>query len=113
VPNSRLALRVTELARDRALHERVHDRLMQAYWSEGENIGEPGTLRRLATESGLDEEDVDRVLAGDAYAARVEASTTQAHMLGINGIPAFLLGNRLLVLGAKPRDVFEQALGQL
>ena len=30
VPNSRKALQVTELARDRGLHERVHDRLMDA-----------------------------------------------------------------------------------
>ena len=33
VPNSQLALRVTELARDRELHEPVHNRLMEAYWN--------------------------------------------------------------------------------
>ena len=113
IPNTKLALRVTELARDRGLHEAAHDRLMDAYWSEGENIGDPETLRRLAAEVGLEEDAVDEVLAGDGYAARIAASTEQAHSIGINGIPAFLLGSRLLVLGAQPREVFERAIAQL
>jgi predicted DsbA family dithiol-disulfide isomerase len=113
VPNSKLALRVTELARDRGLHERVHDRLMDAYWAEGANIGDPETLRALVVPEGLDPAEVDAVLAGDDYGARVAASTEQAQALGISGIPAFLLDERLLVLGAQPREVFEGAFAQL
>src|SRR2546425_677099 len=45
VPNTMQALRVTELARGRGLHEPVHDRLMQAYWEEARNIGDPEELR--------------------------------------------------------------------
>jgi predicted DsbA family dithiol-disulfide isomerase len=113
VPNTHLALRVTELARDRGLHEVVHDRLMDAYWNESRNIGEPSTLRELVIEAGLHEDAVDAVLAGEAYAGRVQASTRQAQAFGITGIPAFLLGGKLLVLGALPPDVFERALAQL
>jgi predicted DsbA family dithiol-disulfide isomerase len=107
------ALRVTELARDRGLHEAVHDRLMDAFWAENRNIGDPDELRALAVESGLDAADVDEVLAGDAYRARVAASTAQAQGLGIDGIPGFVLDERLLVLGAQPPAVFEQAFQQL
>jgi predicted DsbA family dithiol-disulfide isomerase len=111
VPNSRFALRVTELARDRGLHEPVHDRLMDAYWAEGRNIGDVDELRTLAAEAGLD--DIEPALAGDEYLDRIAASTAEAQSIGINGIPAFLLDNRLLVLGAQPREVFEQAFEQL
>jgi predicted DsbA family dithiol-disulfide isomerase len=113
VPNTKHALRVTELARERGRHEEVHDRLMDAYWEEGRNIGDPEELRALAVEAGLDAAEVAEVLAGDEYAHRVRASTTEAHSLGINGIPAFVLDGRLLVLGAQPREVFEQAYAQL
>jgi predicted DsbA family dithiol-disulfide isomerase len=114
VPNTLDALRVTELARDRGLHGAVHDRLMDAYWAEARNVGDPSELRALAAEAGLDADEVDRVLADpEEYRARVLASTQQAQQLGINGIPAFLLDSRLLVLGAQPREVFEQALEQL
>jgi predicted DsbA family dithiol-disulfide isomerase len=111
VPNSRLALRLTELARDRGLHEPVHDRLMDAYWSEGRNIGDSETLRALAAQAGL--EDADEVFDGDAYADRVSASTAQAQRLGIHAIPAFVLDSKLLILGAQPQEVFEQALARL
>lgn len=113
IPNSRSALRLTELARDRGLHEPFHDRLMDALWSEGGDLGDAETLRSLAVETGLDGAEVDDVLGSDAYLERVLASTRQAHSIGINGIPAFLLDGRLLVLGAQPREVFEQAFERL
>jgi predicted DsbA family dithiol-disulfide isomerase len=113
VPNTMQALRVTELARERGLHQAVHDRLMDAYWDEGRNIGDPAELKALAVDVGLDAAEVDEVLVGDEYADRVHASTAEAHSLGINGIPAFVLDGRLLVLGAQPREVFERAYAQL
>jgi predicted DsbA family dithiol-disulfide isomerase len=111
VPNSRLALRLTELARDRGLHEPVHDRLMDAYWAEGRNIGDAAELGQLAAEAGL--ADVEGVFDGDAYLDRVLASTAEAQSLGITGIPAFLLDSKLLILGAQPREVFERAFERL
>ena len=113
VPNTFAALRLAELARDRDRHRDVHDRLMDAYWAESRNIGDADTLRELSRELELPEDDVERVLAGDDYGERVRASTQQAVSLGITGIPGFLLGRRLLVLGAQPPEVFEQAFAQL
>jgi predicted DsbA family dithiol-disulfide isomerase len=107
------ALRVTELARERDLHAVVHDRLMDAYWAEARNIGDPDELRALAIEAGLDGAEVDDVLAADAYRDRVQSLTGQAVSIGITGVPGFLLDRRLLVLGAQPRDVFERAFEQL
>jgi predicted DsbA family dithiol-disulfide isomerase len=113
VPNTMLALRLTELARDRDLHQPFHDRLMLAYWEEATDIGEPDELRALAAEVGLDEAEVAHVIDGDAYRDRVLSSTGQAQSIGITGIPAFLLDRKHLVLGAQPRGVFEQLLIRL
>jgi predicted DsbA family dithiol-disulfide isomerase len=113
VPNTMNALRLTELARDRGLHEPMHDRLMDAYWEESQNIGDNDVLRALTAEVGLEREVIDRALASGDYGDRVLASTAQAQAVGINGIPAFLLDERLLVLGAQPREVFERAFAQL
>ena len=113
VPNTMHALRVTELARERGLHAAVHDRLMDAYWSEARNIADPAELRVLAVEAGLDGSEVDEVLAGDAYRGQVLGSTAQAVSIGVTGVPGFLINRRLLVLGAQPREVFERAFAQL
>ena len=111
VPNTMQALRLTEHARAQDLHEPFHNRLMDAYWAEAVNIGDPDVLRALAAEVGV--EGADDVLAGDTYTADVRQSTEEAHAIGITGIPAFLLDRRLLVLGAHPRETFEQAFAQL
>ena len=114
VPNTQLALRMTELARERGMHKRFHDRLMDAYWSEAAHIGDPDELRRLAAEVGLESDEVERVIADpSAYLDVVEASTRQAHSVGINAIPASLLDRRLIVLGAQPLEVFRGAFAQL
>ena len=113
VPNSMRAQQLTELARDLGRHTAVHDRLMDAYWSEAQNIGDLDVLRHLARELELPEADVEEVLAGDRYRDRIEDSTRQAASIGANAVPAFLLDGRLLVLGAQPEAVFEQAYAQL
>jgi predicted DsbA family dithiol-disulfide isomerase len=110
-PRSLDALRLTEHARARGRHEPFHDRLMDAYWAEARDLGDAKVLEALAQEAGV--EGAAEVLAGDAYTGDVRRSTEQAHALGIDGIPAFLLDRRLLVLGAHPREIFEQAFAQL
>jgi predicted DsbA family dithiol-disulfide isomerase len=113
VPNSQKALQVTELARDQSLHEPVHSRLMHAYWSEGADIGDEGTLVELVGEAGIDREEARSALADGRYAERVHVSTREANRHGIHAIPAFVLGDRLLVLGAQPEEFFERAVEQL
>jgi predicted DsbA family dithiol-disulfide isomerase len=111
VPNTRDALRLTELARERGLGAQMHDRLMDAYWEEARNIGEREELRALAAEVGIDDPDV--AWENDEYLQRVLASSAQAQSIGVTGVPGFLLDRRLLVLGAQPRAVFEQAFERL
>ena len=113
IPRSQRALQVTELARDRDLHEPVHTRLMHAYWSERADIGDEETLLGLVAEAGLDRGEAAAALADRSYADRVAASTYEANRHGINAIPAFVLGGRLLVLGAQPEALFERAVAEL
>ena len=111
VPNTRLAQQLTELARERGLGAQMHDRLMDAYWSERGTIGDADGLRVLAAEVGID--DPEAAWDDPVYLERVLASTAQAHTIGVTGVPAFVLDRRLLVLGAQPRELFEQAFEQL
>jgi predicted DsbA family dithiol-disulfide isomerase len=111
VPNTRLALQLTELARTRGLGAQMHDRLMDAYWTEARNVGDAEELRALAAEVGIDDADV--AWEDPTYLERVLASTAQAHSIGVTGVPGFLLDRRLLVLGAQPRELFDRAFAQL
>ena len=110
-PRSLDAQRLAEHARSQGLYGPFFERTMDAYWAQAGDIGDHAVLRMLAAEVGVD--GADEILMSDAYTDAVRRSTAEAHAVGINGIPAFLLDRRLLVLGAHPRETFERAFEQL
>lgn len=106
------AHRLLHLAKDRGVQGAVKDRLLKAYFTEGEAISDPATLARLGAEAGLDANEAAEVLAGDRYRAEVRADEAEARALGISGVPFFVLDRKYGVSGAQPADLFAQALRQ-
>jgi predicted DsbA family dithiol-disulfide isomerase len=49
-------------------------------------------------------------LESDAYAQEVAADLHAARLLGVNGVPFFVIDGRYAVSGAQPVEVFQQAL---
>ena len=85
---------------------------MRAYFSEGSPIGEPETLARLALEAGLDPDEVAEVLAGDRFGAEVRADERAAALLGISGVPFFVIDERYGIEGAQSPETILGALRQ-
>jgi predicted DsbA family dithiol-disulfide isomerase len=106
------AHRVLHLARERGVQAAAKERLLHAYFIEGESLGDPDTLARLGGEAGLDGAEVRRVLAGDAYAAAVRADEEEAARNGIHAVPFFVLAGEYAVPGAQPVEVLHGALAQ-
>lgn len=94
-----------------AVQGALKERLLLAYFSEGEPVGDRDTLVRLAgSVDGLDEAEVTDVLAGDAYADHVRADETAAEELDITGVPFFLVDRKFAVSGAQSVEVFTRVL---
>jgi len=106
------AHRLLHLAGEHGRQGELKDRLFRAYFTEGEPIGDPATLRRLAVEVGLDPAAVDAVLAGDTYAEAVRADEAEASALGVSGVPFFVVDRRFGVSGAQPADLLLDVLQQ-
>jgi len=104
------AHRVIHLAAERGKQDAVKERLLRGYLVEGEPIGEPEAIARLVTDAGLDADEVQGVLHGDAYAREVRADEEQARALGISGVPFFVLAGRYGISGAQPVETFLSAL---
>ncbi|CAN5214374.1 hypothetical protein BH20ACT3_BH20ACT3_17690 [soil metagenome] len=104
------AHRLLHLARRRGLQLRLEHRLWLAYFTNGEPIGEPDTLRRAATDAGLDTDEVDAVLAGDAFADDVRADLAKARQRGIGGVPFFVIDGELTLAGAQPPELLRKVL---
>jgi predicted DsbA family dithiol-disulfide isomerase len=103
------AHRLVQLAKAHGVQDAMKERLMLAYHTEGEAIGDHETLLRLALEVGLPEEEVRDALGTDRYAADVRADERTATSLGISAVPFFVVDRRMGAAGAHPA----QALGEL
>ena len=103
------AHRLTQLAKANGVQDAMKERLMRAYHTEGESIGDAETLRRLAVDVGLPEDEVRDVLASDRYAADVREDEHTAMSLGITAVPFFVVDRRMGAEGAHPAE----ALGEL
>ena len=113
VPNTRRALELGEWARARGSYEDLHERIMDAYWSEGRDITGWDVLAPIVAEAGLDADEARAEVDAGAFRAPVDASTRVAQEHGIAAVPAFVLDGRLLVSGAQPHDVFRAALAKV
>ena len=112
VGNTFDAHRLVHLAAEAGRADAMKERLMRAYFTEGEAVGDPDTLVRLGAEVGLGEGRVREIVNGDAYANDVRADEERARSFGISGVPFFTIDERYGVSGAQPADVLLGALRQ-
>ena len=106
------AHRLIHLAAAHDAQDAVKERLMRAYFTEGEPIGDPDTLVRLVAEAGVDPDVARSVLDSDRYSDDVREEEGLAGRLGIRGVPFFVLDRRYGVSGAQPADLLLEALEQ-
>lgn len=104
------AHRLLHLAHERGVQDKLKERMLRAYMTEGLAIGDPEVLAGLARDAGLDDTEARALLAGDRYTAEVRADERLAHELGISGVPFFVLSGRLGISGAQPASVLRAAL---
>ena len=104
--NSFDAHRLIQLAKENGRGDEVMERLMRAYFTEGEAIGDAETLVRLAIEMGVD----PRGLLGGAYGDAVRQDEELARRIGIQGVPFFVLNRRYGISGAQPPELLLKAL---
>jgi len=87
--------------------------LLKAYFTEGRNVSDPAVLLELATAAGLPKAEAQELLAGDRYAAEVEAAEAGVHRQGIHAVPAIVVNQRHLIQGGQSVEVFEKLLRQV
>jgi predicted DsbA family dithiol-disulfide isomerase len=116
--------RLVHVAREHggpALAERMLETLFSAHFERGADLGDPGTLVRLAGEAGLGEPGLDgraglgddavrELLAGHHAADGVRRDEAEARELGVTGVPFFVVDRRVAVSGAQPVELFGELL---
>jgi predicted DsbA family dithiol-disulfide isomerase len=104
------AHRLLHLARALGQQDTLKGRLFRAHFTEGEAVGDPDTLARIAVEAGLPADSVAEVLASEAFADAVRADEAEARALQVTGVPFFVIDRRYAVAGAQPPEQLLAAL---
>ncbi len=109
LPNSQLALFISEFARTKGLYDKFHKLVFESYWLEGKDIGDLSLLIELAESVGLNKEEIMTYIESDEPVNRLKKNMFELGRRGINGVPTFLIGNQF-VIGAQPYEVFEEVI---
>lgn len=104
---------VIHLAAEYGLQDTAKERLLKAYLSDGEDLGDMDTLVRLAEDVGLDGGEVRAALEQQTYTQAVRNDETQAQAYGISGVPFFVLNGEYGVSGAQSPTILLNALDQV
>jgi predicted DsbA family dithiol-disulfide isomerase len=108
--NSRLALSTAEFAREHGKYDEVRIALTQAHWDRTAELDRVADLKRVAAEAGLDPGELERALDAGRYEAVLDRHREEAESVGINAIPAHIVGQRYLLMGAQPYEAFIEVL---
>ena len=90
--------------------QEMKERLLKAYFVEGEHVGTSESLAKLAAEVGLDEADTLRSLNEEEFLPAVKADMAQAQAYGINGVPFYVIDGKYGMSGAQDSATFAAAL---
>ncbi len=96
-----------------AMQSAVKERLMQAYFTEGRNIGDAATLASLAVEVGMDHDAVCLFLASDDGTTELAAELEEALDIGVTGVPHFVFDGRWAIPGAQDPELFLRAFQRM
>jgi predicted DsbA family dithiol-disulfide isomerase len=104
------AHRLVHLAASHSRDDQMIDRLYKAYFTEQRSVFDVESLVSLAVDEGLDATEVREALESDRYVDAVRRDLDEARMLGVSGVPFFVIDGRYGISGAQATDVFSRAL---
>lgn len=110
VANSFDAHRLIQMAKEKGLDDRAEELLFKSYFTDGGNIADHSLLTTLGQEIGLEENKVKSVLANDEYTDQVQQDIYEAQVMGIRGVPFFVINKKYGISGAQSSDTFLSSL---
>ncbi len=108
--NSHKSLLLAEAAKEDGadVFYALHRRLFEAFFTEGDNIGDEAVLEKLARQAGVSDEVLARAWTDARYEARLGQYRDAAAELDVCATPTVFFGEQQRLDGALPLSVFRQ-----
>jgi predicted DsbA family dithiol-disulfide isomerase len=108
-PNTLDAHRLIRLAGQEDIQNAVVEALFQAYFTEGWDISDRQALLDVVAKAGLDWGRAEAELDSDDGLTAIQVEEAEAHRLGVQGVPFFIVNGELALSGAQEPKVFLEA----
>lgn len=108
--NTLQAHRLLHWAQRRGKVDALVERLFAAHFQQGEHVGDPAVLARIAAECGYPDAEVGAYLASDEDAETVRAEERRVRELGVRSVPTYIFDGRSLVTGAETPEILAEAI---
>ena len=105
--NSKLSLAANEFSKEKGKFNEFHEAIFKANFEDGENIGDINVLLAIAEGVGLNKKELSQYLRNQENLNAIDESSAQAMKLGITGVPAFIINNKMVV-GAQSSEVLKE-----
>ena len=111
-PHTHLAFEGYHYAREHGKGNDYNHRVLEAFFVQGQDIGDTDVLTRLAGEVGLDEQEFLQALQERKYRQAHQAALRHAYEeVGVSGVPMFVVGRHVLT-GLQDRETLEAAIDE-
>ena len=104
---------VTALAPE--LADDYHHRLLSAYFTENQNIGDNETLLKLAAEVGIDRDALETIASEnqESFTKMVIDEHNQAIQSSVTAVPTVVFQESFAVPGAQPVEAYERLVDRI
>ncbi len=97
-------------AQEQGRGDELLEAMYSSYFEKSGSLFDHESLRTLATQVGLDAQQVESVLSSSDFAQQVEQDQALAHQLGANGVPFYVIDMKYGISGAQPQEAFDETL---
>ena len=109
-PNTIGAHRLMHYAAEHGSQDAMAEVIFRRYFLEGADLTNKETLAQIAQQAGLDRDEVATYLASDTDRDLIEEQDRRARAIGVEGVPFFIINQRIALSGAQPPDVIVEAM---
>lgn len=111
--NSRLALEVSEYAKDNGKFDLLHELIFKAYFLEGKDIGKLETILHVSEQAGLNIIELQNQLQGNTYNNRLAQARDLASTFKVAGLPTYIINDDKKIVGAQRYEVFVRSIKEV
>lgn len=111
VTNTRLSLEASEFAKLKDSFSQFHNRVYEAYFQNGENIGTIDVILDIGEKTGLDVIELEECLKKRTMLKKIEENRQVAERDQIMGVPTFIFG-KFPVHGVQSLDAFRKIINR-